>query len=98
VEVPDVTELSLNDATRRLESLGLVATRRDLYSITTPKDTIIHQYPEPKTVVSQGATITLSVSLGAELPAPCPPKTEPTEEHHHGADSKKTAHAAARRG
>jgi hypothetical protein len=94
VEVPDVRELPFSEAERKLESLGLVVARRDLYSITTTRDSIINQSPEPKAIVSQGATITLSVSLGSELPAQCTPSQTGTA----GANAKKTAHAAGGRG
>lgn len=77
VEVPDVRELSFREAEKKLELLGLAVARRELYSITTPKESIINQNPEPKAIVSLGATITLSVSLGSDLPTQCiPPKSD----------------------
>lgn len=90
IEVPDVRELSFSEAQRKLESLGLVIVRRELYSITTPKESIINQNPEPKAIVSQGASITLSVSLGSELPSECTPPQTGTA----GANAKKTPQPA----
>lgn len=81
VEVPDVIKDSFNEAKKRLEALGLVVVSEDLYSMSTPKGHIINQTPSPKSVVPQGTQITLSVSLGAEIPTgeehnncPTPPK------------------------
>lgn len=98
VEVPDVTDISYNEAKRKLEALGLVADRRDLYSITTAKGSVIHQDPEPKAIVSQGATVTLSVSLGSELPASCPPPQQEDTATTTGVNVKKTAQPAGHRG
>jgi hypothetical protein len=100
VEVPEVTDLPFRDAKNKLESLGLAVTRRELYSITTPKDYVIKQSPEPKSIVSQGATVTLSVSLGSELPTSKQPKAgTPTEDTSEGvSNAKKAAQASSQRG
>jgi hypothetical protein len=80
VEVPDITDMHFREATRKLEQLGLTALRRDLYS-TTSKDTVVGQDPVAKTIVPQGAQITILVSLGAEIPSQCPtPQKEKDKE------------------
>jgi hypothetical protein len=76
IEVPDMIELTYNEAKRKLESLELTVAREDLYSLNT-KNQVIRQKPEAGSIVSPGALVTLSVSLGSDLPGPtCPPSQE----------------------
>jgi hypothetical protein len=76
IEVPDVKGMAFNEAKSRLELLELTMARQDLYSVSTRKGHIINQHPEPGAVVSKGATIALSVSLGSELPTHDQPPKE----------------------
>lgn len=77
IEVPDVTEVTYNEAKRKLESLELTIAREDLYSLST-KNHVIRQKPEAGSIVPVGTLVTLAVSLGSDLPGPtCPPAQEP---------------------
>lgn len=77
VEVPDVTDETFNEAKKRLESLGLVINKQDLYSLTTSKGHVISQNPQSGAIVPQSSTVALAVSLGADAPSHCPnPKNQ----------------------
>lgn len=72
VEIPDVTDETFNEAKKRLDSLGLVIVKQELYSLTTSKGHIISQNPVAGTIVPQNSQVTLAISLGADVPSHCP--------------------------
>lgn len=69
VQVPDVSGLTLEEATRQLEELGLVLNQniREENSDTITYGGVIEQNPPAGTEVSIGSTISLTVSSGAGL-------------------------------
>ena len=69
IEMPDLTDLTFNESKKMLEPLGLIVARQDLYSLDVRKFHVITQSAAPKSIVQQGTTVTLFVSLGSEPPA-----------------------------
>jgi beta-lactam-binding protein with PASTA domain len=70
VVVPDVRNLLLTDATTQLQAIGLQVQPVNERSSTVPKDAVIRQDPPPGSNVSPGSTVTLTVSLGANVTVP----------------------------
>ena len=69
VTIPDVTGLTLAEATQEIEGAGLVLDQsiREENSDDYPAGTIIQQNPRPGGETSVGASITLTVSTGPSL-------------------------------
>ncbi len=68
--VPDLTNVTLVDATTSLQSMGLViAQGPDEFSPTVPAGTVLRQDPAPGASVERGATVTVVVSKGPDLVA-----------------------------
>src|SRR6266487_948453 len=68
--VPDSGNLPLADAITQLQAIGLQVQSANERSSTVPKDAIIRQDPPPGSNVSPGSTVTLTVSLGANVTVP----------------------------
>ncbi|MHA2610079.1 MAG: PASTA domain-containing protein [bacterium JZ-2024 1] len=70
--MPQVTDLDLEEARKKLESLGLKVQIR--YAISDmPKDWVIHQYPPPGAEIRVDSQVMLTVSTGGEqilIPVP----------------------------
>lgn len=66
VEVPKLTEMSIDDAQKLCESSGLVPKMEEVNS-DKPKGEVVEQSVEPGTMVDKNTTITLRVSSG-EVP------------------------------
>ncbi|OPJ56912.1 Stk1 family PASTA domain-containing Ser/Thr kinase [Alkalithermobacter paradoxus] len=67
-EVPDLENLSIEEAKQRLEEMGLsLQVRRELYDSTVEENHIIAQIPEPGTIVKQGYIIKVDVSKGGKI-------------------------------
>jgi serine/threonine-protein kinase len=66
VEVPNVIELSFEEAVQELRDRNLYAKREDVYDDKIEKDYVVRQSQSPGTVVKEGSTIKLYVSLGKE--------------------------------
>lgn len=69
VTIPDVTGLTLAEATQEIEGAGLVLDQsiREENSDDYPAGTVIQQNPQPGGETSVGASITLTVSTGPSL-------------------------------
>ena len=68
--VPDLTNLSIADATAALQTLGLVyAQVADEFSNTVPVGSVIRQDLPPGSEAARGATVTVAVSKGPDLVA-----------------------------
>ncbi len=70
VVVPDVRNRSLTDATTQLQAIGLQVQSVNERSSTVPRDAVIRQDPLPGSNVSPGSTVTLTISLGANVTVP----------------------------
>ena len=66
VEVPDTTGKSQTEATSLLEKEGCVGDAVESHDATVEKGIVISQSPEAGTTASNGSSITIRVSLGAE--------------------------------
>ena len=68
VEIPDVSNMTVEDATKKLEKLGLEVSAEDKtdYSEDVEADRVIKTSPRAGKSIKKGATITLVVSLGKE--------------------------------
>ncbi len=66
VEVPDTTGKSQTEATSLLEKEGFVVNAVESHDATVEKGIVISQSPEAGTTASNGSSITIRVSLGAE--------------------------------
>lgn len=67
-KVPNVTGMSVADAETRLKRAGLLIQQGETrVSATVPKGTIMEQSPRAGAVALQGATVTVTVSGGAEV-------------------------------
>ncbi|MBP3952082.1 Stk1 family PASTA domain-containing Ser/Thr kinase [Bacillus suaedae] len=64
VEVPDLSELSYEEAEELLTEASLVPIREDVNDENIPKDQVVRQNPEPGTKVKENAEVTVFVSLG----------------------------------
>ncbi|MCI8530330.1 MAG: Stk1 family PASTA domain-containing Ser/Thr kinase [Lachnospiraceae bacterium] len=64
--VPDVLELSYEEAYGRLTQEGFVVTRAEGYSDDVEKGYVISQVPSAETRVAKGTNITVTVSIGKE--------------------------------
>ena len=65
VDLPDVIEMSINEAQTLLEEQGFQVVIRDsLFDDTHPVGTVIEQNPYPYAVVKEGRRVYLSVSIG----------------------------------
>ena len=68
--VPDLTELSIDDARAAIEGLGLVLEPLpDEFSATVPAGGVARQDPAPSTEVARGSTVSVAISLGPDLVA-----------------------------
>lgn len=66
--VPDLTNLTIADATAALQALGLVyAQVADEFSNTVPVGAVIRQDLPPGSEIARGATVTVAVSKGPDL-------------------------------
>ena len=66
-QIPDVRDLSLEDAKARLEGLGLVTATREDFSDTVDKGKLIGTSPAAGQSVKRGDTVTILVSKGPDL-------------------------------
>jgi len=68
IEIPDVSNMNIKDATDELEKLGIKVNTEDKtdYSDTVAIDHVIKTSPRAGKSIKEGATITLVVSLGKE--------------------------------
>ncbi len=64
IDIPDVTGLSLAEATRRLERRGFTVSSTQANSASVPKGLVISQSPAAGTSSAQGEQVRLVVSLG----------------------------------
>jgi len=65
VTVPDITEMSQNEAQNAIIAAGLTIGKVSvLYSSTIPEGIIIHQSPSPDTIVGEHSSVNMMVSLG----------------------------------
>ena len=69
VTIPDVSELTLEEATSKLEKLGLSVSGKTLeeYSDKIDKDLVISTDPKEGRSVKEGTEVTLTISLGKEV-------------------------------
>jgi beta-lactam-binding protein with PASTA domain len=67
IQVPNVTGLAFEDATRRLAERGLRGVRgEERFHAASPKNTVLEQSPGPGARDVEGASITLVVSAGQQ--------------------------------
>lgn len=66
VQVPDATGKSQTEATSLLEKEGFVVNAVESHDAAVEKGIVISQSPEAGTTASEGSSITIRVSLGAE--------------------------------
>ena len=68
IEIPDVSNKSVSDATRELEKLGFKVSAKDkeIYSDEIEADKVIKTDPRAGKNVKSGTTITLYISIGSE--------------------------------
>ena len=67
-ELPDVTEMELDQAVQTLKSKGFSVTREpDKYDPHIPAGTVIFQKPRPFTIVKRGRRVSLTVSAGIRM-------------------------------
>ncbi|MBE6160003.1 MAG: Stk1 family PASTA domain-containing Ser/Thr kinase [Lactobacillales bacterium] len=68
IEIPDVSNMSVKEATDELEKIGLKVSTEDKtdYSDEVKEDYVIKTSPRAGKSIKEGATITLVVSLGKE--------------------------------
>ena len=68
VEIPDVSNMTIKEATEKLEEAGLKVSTEDKtdYSDEIPEDSVIKTTPRAGKSLKKGATVTLIVSLGKE--------------------------------
>jgi serine/threonine-protein kinase len=68
VEIPDVTDKSLQEAVKELENLGFVveAKTEEQYSETVEEGNVIKTNPQSGRTVKKGTSVTITVSLGLE--------------------------------
>lgn len=82
IKVPAVAGYDYNLALQRLSNLNLKVTYTNEYSENISKNCVIEQSPEPGTMVKEGDTVSLVVSLGSEnsvtVPSVSPESTNPT--------------------
>ena len=64
--VPDVTDTSFQEAKDRLESLGFIAVRKEVYSDEDAPETVIAQSVKADRKLARDSEIMLTVSLGRE--------------------------------
>lgn len=67
VQIPNVEGQNITEARRKLEAFGLNVLS-DAQSDTIPKESVVSQDPAAFSLVLEGATVTLAVSRGFELP------------------------------
>lgn len=65
-EVPDVTELSYQEANSKLINLGFLVNRSEVYSDDVAEGRVVSQSPVGGTKVPKGNVITINVSKGKE--------------------------------
>ncbi len=64
-ELPDVVEMDLKDAQKKLETAGFTVVISDsVYDATMPEGTVVEQMPLPLTTVKTGRHVYLKVSIG----------------------------------
>ncbi len=68
VDVPDVTDMTLSEAVRKLEDLGLVveAKTEEQYSDTVEAGKVIKTNPQSGRTIKKGTSVTITLSLGLE--------------------------------
>lgn len=68
VEIPDVSNMTIKEATEKLEEVGLKVSTEDKtdYSDEIPEDSVIKTTPRAGKSLKKGATVTLIISLGKE--------------------------------
>lgn len=68
IEIPDVSNMTIKEATEKLEEAGLKVSTEDKtdYSDEIPEDSVIKTTPRAGKSLKKGATVTLIVSLGKE--------------------------------
>jgi len=66
ISVPDLRGLNIEDATQKIESLGLALEIKDeTYATSVPSDYILAQVPFPFTEVKEGRSISVKISKGS---------------------------------
>ncbi len=66
IEVPDIANLTYQEANSKLITAGFLVNRTESYSDTVEKGLVVSQNPVAGTVVPTGNVITVTVSLGKE--------------------------------
>ncbi len=67
IKVPDLTHMSVADASRQVASLGLrLRLENKFYSPDTPAGKVLAQFPAPGTVVRRDWPVRITESLGAQ--------------------------------
>lgn len=64
--VPNVVGLLLNDASGKVEAVGLVAQTESDYSDAVPRGTVISQSPAAGQLAAPGSAVTITLSLGPQ--------------------------------
>ena len=64
VQVPDVVDMNIDQATSLLQAKGLIVAEPVTVPSTKPKGTVIYQDVTPELWVDQGSTVTLKISSG----------------------------------
>lgn len=77
VEVPNVTTVPQDDATKTLKDLGLTVGYRQQEDPNAVEETVLAQSIKPGTKVDKGTLITLTIALKPDEPS-TPPSTPPT--------------------
>jgi beta-lactam-binding protein with PASTA domain len=68
VNIPAVSGMAWTHAQRRLDELGLEATRRSEHSDITPEGSVIRQYPPAGDSVAEGTVVEVYTSEGPDFP------------------------------
>lgn len=78
IELPDFTNVSLEEALNYLKTKRINARIVNIQSEFVAKGRVVKQSPEAKTPVKEGDTVTLYVSIGPPAQEPKPPQEETT--------------------
>ena len=70
IKVPNVIGMKRSDAEAQLKKLGLVmSVTKEEVNASVPKDTVSSQSPDPKTKLSKGGVVEVTVSKGPDMAA-----------------------------
>ncbi|WP_036554826.1 Stk1 family PASTA domain-containing Ser/Thr kinase [Nocardiopsis sp. CNT312] len=78
VEVPDLNGMSRAQANQALEQVNLAMEVQEQEDPNTPPNTVIGQNPQPRQMVDEGSTVTVTVAVQPVPTQPTTP-TQPTE-------------------